>query len=114
VKAGDREILLTGSLVAQEGDETLDIEFEDLSFHITFEKVAGSPVGSVMKTEGKTLIICLQNFDNVLGSAWFSDVGTTRGKRLFLALYISIVGEKNPIRFVSYTFSTKESDGKPT
>jgi hypothetical protein len=105
MRVGDREIVGSGTIVTLYGDDSVEIEHSDLSFKLIFESGDGE---AEVKGEGqgKLLTLHFKNFDNVLGIAWSSEVGTIQNKKLFLALYVHTLGEgdkKN--RLVNFTFS---------
>lgn len=109
MRVNGREIVETGVIVTQTGDETVEISYKDLKFTLVFidDRQKLRVVGD---GEGKNLTLQLGGFDNPLGSAWSAEVGTTNSKKLILSLYTHAIGEGSSIvRLINFTFSTVEA-----
>jgi hypothetical protein len=92
MRIGKREVVQNTTLVTQFGDDTVEVEIADLTFRLIFQAAEAGAAKVRAEGSGKLLSLYLTNFDNPLGSTWFSEVGTRDDKKLFLALYISTIG----------------------
>lgn len=111
MKSGNREVLLSGCVVTHGGDETVELSYEDLTFRLFFEERGEAPA---VKTEPdpsdpKGMIIRLADLDDPLGGGWFSEVGTSRERTLFLSIYMFALGKEKKMRQIAFTFSIGES-----
>jgi hypothetical protein len=108
MRVGNREIGLTGSVVAN-GNDPVEVEYANLRFKLVFE--AGEKAAVKADGAGEMLTITLTSFDNALGVAWSAQVGKVAGKNLFLAVFIHTVGTPGQptFRLVNYTFTLEEN-----
>lgn len=105
MRVGAREIVNSGTVVTQYGDDTIEIEIADLRFKFVFSGREGDPKVEA-EGAGNLLTLHFTNFNNSLGIAWSSEVGTLAGKKLFLAIYMLTLGEGDNLkRAVNFTFS---------
>jgi hypothetical protein len=110
MRVGGREVVGSGSLITHEGDSNAELQHGSLSFQLTFATQPGGQPLVEGTAVGKSLKLTLMNFDNPLGTGWSSEVGTVGGKKLFLALYVSTIGDpEKRQRSIMYTF-TKGGD----
>jgi hypothetical protein len=110
MRAGAREIVGSGSIVTQMGDDLVELEYANLKFKLVFESVEGGKPQVVGKDDGGIITFTLTNTDNSLGTQWSSVVAATGEKALHLALYVFTLGESTKkVRLINYTFSEEKS-----
>jgi hypothetical protein len=104
MRVGGRDIVVSGVIVTQHGDDSVEITVSDLVFKLEFREGALPVITAT--ADGKVLTISLTGFDNPLGQGWHSHVGTYNNRELFLAIYVATLGEASKtVRNISYTFS---------
>src|SRR4051812_32816349 len=108
MRVGNREIISSGSVVTQQGDESIELSYQDLKFELHFATDGGEMRANI-KGAGKSAAITFFNFDNALGTAWEAKLGTlTGGRTLHFACFIHVIGKKGAQnRLVSYTLSAE-------
>lgn len=105
MRVGGRDVVLNGAIVTQPGDDSLDLELSNLRFRIIF--TGGDDNTVVGDAQGSLLTLRVSGFNNSLGTAWSSEVGTLGGKRLYLSLYGFSLGDADKlVRLINFTFTT--------
>jgi hypothetical protein len=73
MRVGNREILSSGSIVTQYGDDSVEIDLAGLCFKLVFKSGEGKP-SVAGEGDEKLLTLSFTNFDNPLGIAWSSEI----------------------------------------
>lgn len=110
MRAGSREVVGTGTIVTLQGDDSVEIEYANLHYKLSFLSDASGQSKVTGAGTGPSLTLELINFDNPQGLWWSAQVGAVSGKALFLALNVITFGETGKQwRKVNYTFSLEGS-----
>jgi hypothetical protein len=110
MRVGSRDIVGSGSIVTQAGDDTVELEHANLRFKFVFESVDGAQPSVLGTDQANVLTFTFTNIESSLGMQWSAVVAATGEKALHLAVYIFTIGEpKKKIRLINYTFSEEKS-----
>lgn len=109
MRVGAREIVGSGSVVTQAGDDSVEIEYANLRFRLVFKSVEGANPEVVGTNDAGFAIFTFTNVENSLGMHWSAVVAATDEKTLHLAAYIFTLGDVGKrSRLISYTFSEEK------
>lgn len=109
MRVGNRTVVGGGSIVTQQGDDTVELNYGVLALKLVFEKADGDP-SVVTGITGQLLSLRLLNFDNPFGITWASQVGLSPdgARKLHLAIHVQTIGAADSskvTRLINYTFS---------